>query len=159
MICTGQRSAACCAQQQRQSGTTPSARSPLNLYCSTICENESHGFWSKSSGLVFQQAPQLTQVMRSIITFIWLVPRVLVYTLSDGIIKGTNTAVLWPKLNLRPSISLVSGIFYFSVWVQYAMREPECQENYPIGIIVGSNLLSFLIYGVGACILYLLVQN
>ena len=79
MICTGQRSDASSVQQRRQSGTIPTARSPLNLYCSTIWENESHGFWSNSSGLVFQQAPQLMQAMRSIITFIWLVPVLVIH--------------------------------------------------------------------------------
>jgi hypothetical protein len=90
MICTGQRSDASSVQQRRQSGTIPTARSPLNLYCSTICENESHGFWSKSSGQVFQQAPQLTQAMRSIITFIWLVPGVLVIHIIGWDHKGNE---------------------------------------------------------------------
>ncbi|MGD1004686.1 MAG: hypothetical protein ABR887_04625 [Methanoregulaceae archaeon] len=34
------------------------------------------------------------------------------------------------------------------------MQEPGCQENYPISIVIGSNLLSFLIYGIGAYILF-----
>ena len=72
MICTGQSCAASFAQQQRQSGTTPSARSPLNLKSSTTSESESQWFWSNSSGQVFQHAPQLTQAMRSMLTFIRL---------------------------------------------------------------------------------------
>jgi len=72
MICTGQSCTASFAQQQSQSGTTPSARSPLNLKSSTTSENKSQWFWSNSSGQVFQHAPQLTQAMRSILTFIRL---------------------------------------------------------------------------------------
>ena len=34
------------------------------------------------------------------------------------------------------------------------MQEPGCYENYPTMIVFGSNLLSFLIYGIGAFILY-----
>jgi hypothetical protein len=34
------------------------------------------------------------------------------------------------------------------------MQEPGCYENYPSMIVIGSNLLSFLIYVIGACILY-----
>jgi hypothetical protein len=34
------------------------------------------------------------------------------------------------------------------------MQELGCQENYPISIVIGSNLLSFLIYGIGAYILF-----
>jgi hypothetical protein len=34
------------------------------------------------------------------------------------------------------------------------MQEPGCYENYPPMIVIGSNLLSFLIYGIGAFILY-----
>jgi hypothetical protein len=34
------------------------------------------------------------------------------------------------------------------------MQEPGCQENYPISIVIGSNLLSFLIYGIGVYILF-----
>jgi len=70
MICTGHRSAASCAQQQRQSGTIPSAGSLLNRYSPTTSDKESQWFWSKSSGQVFQHAPQLTHAMRSIVTFI-----------------------------------------------------------------------------------------
>ena len=34
------------------------------------------------------------------------------------------------------------------------MQEPGCHENYPTMIVVVSNLLSLLIYGIGAYILY-----
>ncbi len=34
------------------------------------------------------------------------------------------------------------------------MQEPGCYENYPSMIVIGSNLLSFLIYVIGAFILY-----
>ena len=34
------------------------------------------------------------------------------------------------------------------------MQEKGCYENYPKMIVIGSNLLSFLIYGIGAFILY-----
>ncbi len=34
------------------------------------------------------------------------------------------------------------------------MQEPGCYEKYPTMIVIGSNLLSFLIYGIGAFILY-----
>jgi len=34
------------------------------------------------------------------------------------------------------------------------MQEPGCQENYPIATVIGSNLLSVLIYVIGAFILY-----
>ncbi len=34
------------------------------------------------------------------------------------------------------------------------MQEPDCYENYPTLIVIGSNLLSLLIYGIGAIILY-----
>jgi len=34
------------------------------------------------------------------------------------------------------------------------MQEPGCYENYPTMIVIGSNLLSFLIYCIGAFILY-----
>lgn len=34
------------------------------------------------------------------------------------------------------------------------MQEPGCHENYPIMIVIVSNLLSFLIYLIGAFILY-----
>jgi hypothetical protein len=34
------------------------------------------------------------------------------------------------------------------------MQEPDFYENYPTAIVIGSNLLSFLIYGIGAFILY-----
>ncbi len=34
------------------------------------------------------------------------------------------------------------------------MQEPGCKENYPIGIVIGSNLLSLLIYVIGAIILF-----
>ena len=34
------------------------------------------------------------------------------------------------------------------------MQGPGCYENYPTTIVIGSNLLSFLIYVIGAFILY-----
>jgi hypothetical protein len=34
------------------------------------------------------------------------------------------------------------------------MQEPGCLEKYPISIVIGSNLLSFFIYGIGAYILF-----
>jgi hypothetical protein len=34
------------------------------------------------------------------------------------------------------------------------MQEPGCHENYPTKIVIASNLVSFLIYGIGAYILY-----
>jgi hypothetical protein len=34
------------------------------------------------------------------------------------------------------------------------MQEPGCKENYPTAIVIGSNLLSLLIYGIGAFILF-----
>jgi hypothetical protein len=34
------------------------------------------------------------------------------------------------------------------------MQEPGCYEDYPVAIVIGSNLLSLLIYGIGAGILY-----
>ena len=34
------------------------------------------------------------------------------------------------------------------------MQEPGCYENYPTMIVIGSNLVSFLIYCIGAFILY-----
>jgi hypothetical protein len=33
------------------------------------------------------------------------------------------------------------------------MQEPGCKENYPLAIVIGSNLLSLLIYVIGAIIL------
>lgn len=33
------------------------------------------------------------------------------------------------------------------------MQVPGCKEKYPIAIVIGSNLLSFLIYGIGAFLL------
>lgn len=33
------------------------------------------------------------------------------------------------------------------------MQEPGCRENYPLAIVIGSNLLSLLIYGIGVFIL------
>ena len=34
------------------------------------------------------------------------------------------------------------------------MEEPGCKENYPVAIVIGSDLLSFLIYGIGAFLLF-----
>ena len=34
------------------------------------------------------------------------------------------------------------------------MQEPGCHENYPTKIVIASNLVSLLIYGIGAYILY-----
>jgi hypothetical protein len=34
------------------------------------------------------------------------------------------------------------------------MQEPGCKENYPLTTVIGSNLLSLLIWGIGAYILY-----
>jgi len=34
------------------------------------------------------------------------------------------------------------------------MQEPGCRENYPVGIVIVSNLLPLLIYAMGAIILY-----
>jgi hypothetical protein len=34
------------------------------------------------------------------------------------------------------------------------MQEPGCKENYPVTTVIGSNLLSILIWGIGAFILY-----
>jgi hypothetical protein len=34
------------------------------------------------------------------------------------------------------------------------MQEPGCKENYPVAIVIVSNLLSLLIYGIGAYILF-----
>jgi hypothetical protein len=34
------------------------------------------------------------------------------------------------------------------------MQVPCCRENYPAAIVIGSNLLSFLIWGIGAFILF-----
>ena len=34
------------------------------------------------------------------------------------------------------------------------MQEPGCHENYPTMIVIGSNLVSLLIYVIGAIILY-----
>jgi hypothetical protein len=34
------------------------------------------------------------------------------------------------------------------------MQEPGCRENYPVAIVIVSNLVSFLIYGIGAYVLY-----
>jgi uncharacterized protein YybS (DUF2232 family) len=34
------------------------------------------------------------------------------------------------------------------------MQEPGCHENYPAMIVIVSNLVSFLTYGIGAYILY-----
>jgi hypothetical protein len=36
----------------------------------------------------------------------------------------------------------------------FIMQEPGCHENYPSVIVIASNLVSFLIYGIGAYILY-----
>jgi len=36
------------------------------------------------------------------------------------------------------------------------MQEPGCKENYPLGTVFLANLLSFLIYGIGA---YILLQS
>jgi len=36
------------------------------------------------------------------------------------------------------------------------MQEPGCKENYPLGMVLIANLLSFLIYGIGA---YILLQS
>jgi hypothetical protein len=35
------------------------------------------------------------------------------------------------------------------------MQEPVCHENYPTGTVIASNLVSFLIYSICACILYM----
>ena len=34
------------------------------------------------------------------------------------------------------------------------MQEPDCKENYPLWMVFIANLLSFLIYGIGAYILF-----
>jgi len=34
------------------------------------------------------------------------------------------------------------------------MQEPDCHENYPATTVIASNLVSFLIYGIGVYILY-----
>jgi len=34
------------------------------------------------------------------------------------------------------------------------MQEPGCRENYPLAVVIGSNLLSLLIYVIGAFILF-----
>jgi hypothetical protein len=34
------------------------------------------------------------------------------------------------------------------------MQEPGCKENYPLAIVIGANLLSLLIYVIGAVILF-----
>jgi hypothetical protein len=90
-MCTGQRFAASQAQERRSCGTIPSARSQLNLYSSTTCEKRSHGFWSNNSGQVFQQAPQLTHNDRLIVTFMGIIPEIVV---TRGILfmenKNTN---------------------------------------------------------------------
>jgi hypothetical protein len=78
MIFTGQRFATSQAQGRSSSGTIPSARSQLKRYCSTTCEKRSQGFWSNNSGQVFQQAPQLTHVDRSSITFMGIIPEIVV---------------------------------------------------------------------------------
>ena len=36
------------------------------------------------------------------------------------------------------------------------MQEPGCKENYPLGMVFLANILSFLIYGIGA---YILLQS
>jgi hypothetical protein len=44
--------------------------------------------------------------------------------------------------------------YYIFKSVYSAMQEPGCHENYPTMIVIGSNLVSLLIYGIGAYILY-----
>ena len=34
------------------------------------------------------------------------------------------------------------------------MQEPGCHETYPVQIVIASNLVAFMIYGIGAWILY-----
>ena len=70
MICTGQRSDASCAQASRSSVGVPSAIFPLIRYFSMIRLNESTGSCSNNPGQASQHVPQLTQVARSIVTFI-----------------------------------------------------------------------------------------
>jgi hypothetical protein len=70
MIWTGQRSDASRAQASRSSVGVPSAILPSIRYFSTILLNESSGSSSNNPGHASQHEPQLTQVDRSIFTFI-----------------------------------------------------------------------------------------
>lgn len=72
MISNGHRDAASRAQDDNSSGTSPSARLPQKRYASTSSEYSSHGFWQKTSGQMFQHAPQLTQESRPMITYMVL---------------------------------------------------------------------------------------
>ena len=44
--------------------------------------------------------------------------------------------------------------YYIFKLVNSTMQEPDCYDNYPAMIVVISNLVSFLIYGIGAYILF-----
>jgi len=44
-------------------------------------------------------------------------------------------------------------VLYFSC-AHTGMQEPECHENYPAGTVIASNLVQFLIWGIGAYLLY-----
>ena len=70
MIWTGQRSAASRAQDSSSAAGVPSAIFPSSRNFSMTRLNESSGSCSKKPGHASQQEPQLTQVDRSIVTFI-----------------------------------------------------------------------------------------
>ena len=43
---------------------------------------------------------------------------------------------------------------YIFKFVNSTMQEPGCHENYPTIVVIVSNLVSLMIYGIGAYILY-----
>lgn len=69
MICTGQSSAASLVHSSSSADGIPSPMLPLLRNFSVIWLNESSGLSSKKSGQASQQDPQLTQVVRSMVTF------------------------------------------------------------------------------------------
>jgi hypothetical protein len=141
MICTGQRSAASCAQQQRQSGTIPSARSPLNLYSSTSCENESQGFWSKSSGQIFQHAPQLTQAPRSIETFNSVIPVVSGIPVAGQNHKGNEEGCSLAKVQSHTiNISGERNFFIFCMSFPYECT-PLCRNRNAMRLVWERSLM------------------
>jgi hypothetical protein len=80
---------------------------------------------------------------------------------------GDVTIPLLPLLGSNPAVD--GGDYSFEVipchtlqerrnvilayFVSSSMQDPQCRENYPASIVLVSNLVSFIIYGIGAAIL------
>ncbi len=106
IICTGQRSAASWAQPSRSGSGMPCAISPLSRNFSITWLNESSGFCSKNPGHASQQEPQLTQVERSILTFMCI--RLFLIGLNGG--RTRFFAPCHPYFRFRSNRAL-SGTF------------------------------------------------